>query len=170
MANKFSKPQRGERFGGGFATVGHSYTQLYYHIVFSTKGRRRFIDAKIEDRLHNTLRGIVRKLEGIPLEVNGIEDHVHIVASLPAKVAVAKALATIKANSSGWVHKTWPDRQTFSWQTGYGAFSVSQSQLEVVREYVRDQKEHHKTMTFEEEYIKLLQKHQIEYDPRFVFD
>jgi REP element-mobilizing transposase RayT len=150
--------------------MAHSYAQLYYHIVFSTKHRERCIDAELEPRLHAYLGGIVRNLEGAALTVGGVEDHVHILASLRAKTAPADAIGKIKANSSGWVHDEWPTRREFAWQVGYGAFSVSHSNLEEVNRYVENQKQHHRTMTFEEEFIALLKRHGIEYDPRFVLD
>jgi REP element-mobilizing transposase RayT len=150
--------------------MAHSYAQLYYHIVFSTKERKPYIDAELETRLHPMLGGIVRDLDGVALAVGGIEDHVHILASLRPKTAPSDALRVIKANSTGWVHDEWPDRSVFAWQTGFGVFSVSASNLEEVRQYVLNQREHHRTMTFEEEYLFLLKKHGIEYDERFVFD
>ena len=150
--------------------MAHSYAQLYFHIVFSTKERKRQIDAELEPRLHPILGGIVRQLDGVGLAVGGIEDHVHILASLRPSTAPADAIRVIKANSSGWVHNEWADRSAFAWQTGYGAFTVSASNLEEVRQYVLNQREHHRTMTFEEEYLLLLNKHGIEYDERFVFD
>ncbi|MEQ8788059.1 MAG: IS200/IS605 family transposase [Pirellulaceae bacterium] len=150
--------------------MAHSYARLYFHIVFSTKGRKRLIDAELEERLHAMLGGIVRNLDGAALAVGGVEDHVHILASLRAKTAPADAIRDIKANASGWVHQEFPDRSQFAWQTGYGAFSVSASSVEDVRKYVLTQREHHRKMTFEEEFLGLLKKHEVEYDERFVFD
>lgn len=114
--------------------------------------------------------GIVRNLEGVALKIGGMEDHVHLLASLRPKTAPSDAITKIKANSSGWVHDEWPQRHGFAWQTGFGAFSVSHSNLETLKRCIENQREHHRTMTFEEEFIGLLKKHGIEYDERFVLD
>src|SRR5438105_9084387 len=113
--------------------MSHSYTQLIYHIVFSTKERRPWIDAAIGPRLHEYLGGGIRGEGGTAIIVNGVADHVHILAKLRQDKAISEVLRTIKANSSGWVHETFPNCRAFAWQSGYGAFTVSQSQVEKVR-------------------------------------
>ena len=104
------------------------------------------------------------------IEIGGMEDHVHILLSLPSTLSIAKALQLIKGGSSKWVHETFPDHRMFGWQVKYGAFSVSVSQLDTIIQYIKDQKEHHRQMTFQEEFIALLKKHRVEYDERYLWD
>jgi len=147
-----------------------TYTKLYYHIVFSTKNRGRFITTAIEDELHKYIAGIVRGIGGICIEINGILDHVHILAILPPKIAVSDALREIKANSSKWVHESKTDLAKFGWQDGYAAFTVSQSQVDSVRQYIRAQKMHHAERDFKAEMLELLARHDVEYDERYLWD
>ena len=150
--------------------MAHTFTNLLTHIVFSTKGREPWLSVTIKPRLLAYLGGIFREMDGKALLVNGPADHVHIVASLPATAALSDIMRTVKANSSGWVHETFPAAAGFAWQTGYGAFSVSQSQVEAVLAYVAKQEEHHRHMTFQEEYVSLLKKHNIPYDERYLWE
>ena len=143
-----------------------TYTKLYYHIVFSTKHRRPLITPRIEHELHKYLHGTISGICGLPIEVNGAADHIHILAVLPAKIAVSDALRDIKANSSKWMNE---NGHLFAWQEGYAAFSVSASLVEAVTEYIHNQPEHHKKRTFEEEFLALLKKHGIAADPAQVF-
>jgi REP element-mobilizing transposase RayT len=147
-----------------------TYTKLFYHIVFSTKNRGGFITPTIEGELHKYVCGIVRGIGGSCVEVNGMPDHVHLLAILPPKIAVSDALREIKANSSKWVHETKPNLDKFAWQDGYSAFTVSKSQVESVRQYIRDQKAHHAAADFKAELLGLLAKHEVEYDERYVWD
>jgi putative transposase len=103
------------------------------------------------------------------LAIGGVEDHVHLLLSLPSTLALAKALQLIKANSSKWIHETFPDQETFSWQEGYGAFSIGKSQVGATVAYIRNQAEHHRVKTFQEEFLAFLAKHEMDYDPRFVW-
>jgi putative transposase len=154
----------------GEAIVAGTYTKLYYHIVFSTKNRRPFINTDIEERLHKYISGIIRGIDGTSIEINGAADHVHILTILPPKVDVSDALREIKANSSKWVHETWPDVSKFGWQDGFAAFTVSKSQVEPVRQYIREQKIHHQQSDYKQELIGLLDKHEIEYDESYIWD
>ena len=104
------------------------------------------------------------------LEIGGVADHVHMLLSLPSSMAIAKALQLIKGGSSKWVHDTFPEHRLFGWQMKYGSFSVSVSQLDNIMEYIRNQAEHHKKMSFKEEFIELLRKHRIQYDERYLWD
>jgi putative transposase len=162
------KPRSGD-IGGGNSMAG-TYTKLYYHVVFSTKHRKRFITDQLEDELHKYICGIIRGIGGQAIEVNGTPDHVHILATIPPTVSISDALRTIKANSSKWVHETAPNVAAFAWQDGYSAFTVSASQIEAVRQYIRDQKDHHCERDFKAELLALLQKHGIEYDERYLWD
>ena len=150
-------------------TMGHTYTSLHYHCVFSTLGRRNLIPQEILPRLHGYVAGIVRNLKGFPVSVGGTTNHVHVLAGLPANVDAAKAVGTVKANSSRWAHESFPTMSGFAWQEGYGAFTVSRSNLSSVADYISGQAEHHKTMSFEEEFLLLLKKHDIEYDERYIW-
>jgi len=147
-----------------------TYTKLYYHIVFSTKNRQPLISPAIEDELHKYICGIVRNIEGSCIEINGTADHVHILAIIPPKVSISDALRAIKANSSKWLRETKPDCATFAWQDGYSAFTVSASQVESVREYIRGQKAHHRERDYKGELLALLKKHGVEYDERYLWD
>lgn len=116
--------------------MAHTWTDLLYHIVFSTKERQPFIDDQLKPSLFAYLGGIVRGIGGTALIVNGTADHVHMLMVMPPTVAISDALRTIKTNSSGWIHKKWPDRRRFAWQTGYAAFTVSASNRKLVYDYI----------------------------------
>ncbi len=145
-----------------------SYTNLKVHIVFATKDRRRLLTHEIMGRLIPYVGGILRSERCALVAGGGGEDHVHLVASMHPDVPVSVALREIKSRSSGWVRQTLPGMEGFGWQEGYGAFSVSQSALRQVVTYVRKQGEHHRKMTFREEFVALLEKHGIEYDERYL--
>jgi putative transposase len=147
-----------------------TYTQLYYHIVFSTKNRRPQIAASIETELQKYISGILRNLECTCFEINGVPDHLHILATIPPKLSISDTLRTIKANSSKWLRETKPECHDFAWQDGYSAFTVSASQIDVVRNYIRDQKKHHQRRDFKEEQLELLEKHGVEYEERYLLD
>ena len=146
-----------------------TYTQLFYHIVFSTKNRRPFISAEIETDLHKYVTGIFRNLDAACVEINGMPDHLHILALLPPKIAVSDALRDVKANSSRWIHDNRRDLADFAWQDGFAAFTVSKSQVESVRQYIREQKSHHRTSDFKSELVAMLEKHGVEYDERYLW-
>ena len=114
--------------------------------------------------------GIFRELDATPLLLNGPTDHVHILAVMPAKRAVADVIGTVKSNSSGWVHKTFPARAPFAWQVGYAAFSVSPSKKRTVLDYIGNQEEHHRKISFKEEFIAFLKKHENEYDEKYLWE
>jgi len=147
-----------------------TYTNLLYHIIFSTKERRPFITAKMQDELHPYLGGIILDAGGEPLEIGGVADHVHILAKLPAVLSVSDALRLIKSNSSKWAGERADLARIFAWQTGYSAFTVSRSQAPAVRIYIRNQEQHHRKKTFQQELVVLLKKNEIEYDERYLWD
>jgi REP element-mobilizing transposase RayT len=150
--------------------MANTYTNLLYHIVFSTKNRQPLIRNALKSELHKYLGGLVRDKNGILLEVGGTADHVHLVVKLRPDTSVSDVVKYIKANSSGWVNDR-PGRQgTFYWQKGYSAFTVSESQLPAIREYVLNQETHHRGHTFKEELLALLTKHNIAYDERYLWD
>lgn len=147
-----------------------SYVASYFHCVFGTKERRRLITPELRGRLWPFLGGIARQNEMKALEVGGVEDHIHILLSLPATIPIAKAMQLIKGGSSKWIHDTFPEHHAFAWQEKYGAFSVSVSQLDNIIRYIKGQAEHHQKMTFQEEFLALLKKHRIEYDERYLWE
>lgn len=143
--------------------MGHTYASIFIHCVFSTKERRPLILEEREKELYSYLGGIA-KGEGFSLiAAGGTANHLHMLLGLPATILLADAVKKLKGSSSRWMGSG------FSWQQGYGAFSVSPSQVAVVKKYIRNQKEHHRERSFEEEFIALLKSCGIEYDYRFVF-
>lgn len=149
--------------------MANTYTSLHYHIVFSTKHRHPWIRPDIEQRVWEYLGGIARQNDMKALLVGGIEDHLHVVLGAPPTMAVSKAVQLLKGGSSKWIHETFPDLAQFEWQQGYGAFSVSKSNLPDVNHYVANQREHHRERPFQDEYRALLELHEIEYDERYVW-
>jgi REP element-mobilizing transposase RayT len=135
--------------------------------LFSTKDRQPLIQPEIKSDLYAYMGGIIASLKGKPVLINGPKDHVHVLFVLPASLSLSELMEKLKANSSKWAAKRWPALR-FSWQTGYTAFSVSQSKLGEVKAYVLRQEEHHRKRTYREEVVALLKKHGIDFDPRFV--
>lgn len=146
-----------------------SYTNLIYHIVFSTKDRRPTITAKRELRLYEYIGGIIRGLGGILLCVNGVADHVHLLVKLRPDKSVSDVLRELKSNSSGWMHSVFPDAADFSWQNGYGAFTVSESQVPRVSDYIARQKEHHQKESFEDVFVAMLRVNGIEVEMKYLW-
>ncbi len=147
-----------------------TYTSLTYHIVFSTKYRKLRIDESFKKDLYSYIGGIIRGEKGHLIEIGGMEDHVHILAGFSATIAVSEMLKRIKGNSSKWMNDENKTSNRFEWQAGYGAFTVSQSKVPIVTKYIRGQEEHHKQCTFEYEFLAILKRHKINYDPRHVFE
>ncbi len=150
--------------------MAHTYSHLLYHVVFSTKDRATYVDEALRPRLHAYLGGIARQIGAASVLVGGTADHVHLLLSLPPATAVADALRVLKANSSRWVHGQGRERSSFAWQTGYAAFSVSRSATDAIKQYIASQEEHHRRMTFQEEFLALLRKHGIQYDERYLWE
>jgi len=146
--------------------VSHSYSQNYLHLVFSTKERQKLISPQMQPKLWSYLGGIARNHGFLVLANGGIEDHVHLLIQLPPALALAKALSLLKANSSTWMNG---HGIRFAWQEGYGAFSVSKSNLAAVERYIQNQAAHHRKRTFEQEFLALLRKHRIDFDLKYVF-
>jgi putative transposase len=147
--------------------MSHTYSQNHLHVVFSTKSRKKLIDRAMQPKLWSYMAGIGRNHGFLVLANGGMEDHVHLLIQLPPVLALAKAVSLLKANSSKWMNE---HGLRFAWQQGYGTFSVSASNLEIVRRYIANQERHHRKMTFEDEFLGLLKKHGIQYDPKYVFD
>ena len=147
-----------------------SLSNVLLHIIFSTKNREPWLDLKARPRMHAYLATICRDLGADLVRAGGMAEHVHIVTTLPRTVSVAELVEQIKKASSKWIKTLDRQYRGFFWQRGYGAFSVSLSQLEAVLKYINEQQEHHRTRTFQEEYRELLRKHGVEFDERFVWD
>ena len=147
--------------------MSHSYVSNRLHVVFSTKERRKLIPEKVQAELWPYIVGIGRNHRFPISVVGGMDDHVHILLELPGTITISKAVQLIKANSSKWLNET--SAKGFAWQEGYAAFSVSASNVDAVIHYIDNQREHHRKQTFEEEFIALLRKHGLEYDPKYVF-
>jgi len=148
--------------------MSHSYTNLLYHIIFSTKDRRPLITPDYEVRLYDYIGGTIRELEGISLALNGTEDHLHLLAKLRPDRALSDVLRKLKANASGWMHRVFPRLENFTWQQGYGAFTVSQSNVKEVQRYIARQKLHHQKVSFRDEFIRHLIANEIEFDVRYL--
>ena len=148
-----------------------SLSAVYVHLVFSTKNRRPLLrDDSIRSELHAYLGGISKTLECPPVQVGGVEDHVHILARLGRTITQADWVKELKRVSNLWLKERGPDFADFAWQGGYAGFSVSQSNLEGVTEYVREQAGHHAKMSYQDELRALLRKHNLEFDERYVWD
>ncbi len=148
-----------------------THHQLLYHIVFSTKNRKPYlVNEDRRGKVFAYMAGIAKNLEGFPLEIGGWEDHAHLLLRIPAKTAVSDFIGRLKANSSKHVNETSGLIKKFGWQEGFGAFSVSASQKDKVARYIQKQAQHHEVESFQDEYLRLLDKHEVEYDPRYVWD
>jgi REP element-mobilizing transposase RayT len=160
-------PARGDIFRE--IDMSSTHQQLLYHIVFSTKKRKPYLsNPEFRRSVFGYLAGVAKNLDGFALEIDGWIDHTHLLVRIPARIAVADFVGKLKANTSKHVNETSGKIQKFGWQDGYGAFSVSVSQKHKVAEYIQNQSIHHAIEPFESEYIQLLDKHEVEYDPRFV--
>ena len=148
----------------------HTFTNLLVHFIFSTKDRRPNLEAEIRSRVFAYMGGVFREVGATPILINGPDDHVHALASIPAAASVADVMRLVKTNTSKWVHEQWPQRREFAWQSGYGAFSVSQSNRAEVAKYIAGQEEHHRHVSFQEEFLAFLKRHGIAYDERYVWD
>lgn len=146
-----------------------SFTQNFYHAVFSTRHRENLITSDIETRLYPFIGGVVRDLRCGLLGINGMPDHVHMLVRYRADLSHSDLLRHVKGRSSKWVNETFPQSGRFAWQEGYGGFTVSKSALPEVEAYIARQKDHHRTMDFKTEFLELLRRHGVEFDERDVF-
>ena len=149
--------------------MSRTYTNLLYHLVFSTKQRIPLILPSFQADLHAYMGGIVRDLGGIAIEIGGAADHVHLLVRLKPVIALADAMRELKAGSSKWVNEEKMKLRKFGWQDGYAAFTVSESQAPRVRAYIRRQEQHHCRIDFQQEIRELLQRHKIDYDERYLW-
>ena len=148
-----------------------SLAKILVHTVFSTKERRPFLrDRALRDEMHRYLGGILSNLKCQPIIIGGVEDHVHILSTLARICSAAEMVKEVKRGSSIWIKTKSPSLHDFCWQNGYGIFSIGFSQIPDVNLYIANQEEHHRHMSFQDEYRKLLERYQIEYDERYVWD
>ena len=150
--------------------MASTFTCLDCHVVFSTKYRKPTIVARLREELYHYISGIIRAENGCLREIGGMPDHIHLLLGTPPTIAVSDAIRRVKANSSKWINERADQSMKFRWQTGYAAFTVSASQRELVRRYIETQGDHHLRRNFKEEFIELLERHQIKYDPQYLFE
>lgn len=147
-----------------------SLSKVYTHIAFSTKERRPLITDDVKERLWAYLGGICKSLECNPVQVGGHHDHVHVLCTLSRKITQASLIENLKKSSSRWMKSLGPSLSDFYWQDGYGIFSINPMQTDAVADYIRNQAEHHKTRSFQDEFRAFLKKYGAEYDEKYVWD
>ncbi len=150
--------------------MAHTFTRLLTHVIFSTAGRAPTIGDPIRNDVHAYFGGILREMGGTAIAIGGTADHLHALLQLGADVNLADCLRVAKTNSSRWVHEKWPERRDFAWQRGYAAFTVSSSNAPAVIRYIASQEDHHRHMSFQDEFLALLRRHGVTFDPNHVFD
>lgn len=150
--------------------MANTYSQIYLHIVFSVKGRHSLIALKWREELYKYICGIVNNKQQKVYAIGGVADHIHILISIKPNVLISDLVREIKSNSSKWIKEKKFVLGKFEWQEGYGIFSSSQSQLDVLINYINNQEKHHQKKTFKEEYLELLQKFNVDFDEKYLFD
>jgi REP element-mobilizing transposase RayT len=150
--------------------MANTYHSLYVHVVFSTKRREHWLGEDIRNRVWAYIGGIARDNGMAALAVGGMADHVHVLLKLPPTQNISRAVQLIKGGSSKWIHETFPSLRKFRWQDGYGAFTVCRGHVDAVVQYIKNQKEHHRAKTFQEEYLRFLSEYRVSYDQRYVWD
>lgn len=150
--------------------MANTYTQLYIHIVFSVKGRQNLIQKTWKEELYKYICGIVSGKEQKVYAIGGVSDHIHILVSVKPNIALSYLVRDIKANASKWINEKRFVSGKFQWQEGFGAFSYAISQLDNVIAYINNQEQHHKKKTFKEEYVEMLQKFNVDYDDKYLFE
>jgi REP element-mobilizing transposase RayT len=149
--------------------MAQSLAKIVVHAVFSTKNREPLLTTAIRNDLFAYIVGILNSLECITLAINGTDDHVHVLIGMSKTISLSKMMGEIKGGSSHWLNAQKMAAKHFAWQAGYGAFSVSESQILTVIHYIETQEQHHRKMTFQDELIALLKKHNIEFDERYLW-
>ncbi|HSI75064.1 MAG TPA: IS200/IS605 family transposase [Lunatimonas sp.] len=150
--------------------MGQSLAQIYIHLIFSTKNRQPLLHSPFEEELHRYIGGICNRKDCIPIKIGGYTDHVHILCKLSKKVTIMNLLEEIKSHSSKWIKTLDKSLENFYWQDGYGAFSINPAQIDAAIKYIANQKEHHKKISFQDEYRAFLRKYHVEYNERYVWD
>jgi REP element-mobilizing transposase RayT len=147
-----------------------SFVSLNYHLIYSTKNREPVLSAELRPRLFAYVGGLLRSERACLLAASGMPDHAHWLVSIHQQTSVADLLRLMKSASSRWIHETFTELRGFGWQAGYGAFSVSYSGLPRVRQYIDSQEDHHRIITFQDEFLLFLRRHRIEFDERYLWD
>ena len=150
--------------------MANTYTQITIHSVFVVKGRENFITKDWRDHLHQYISGIITNKGAKSLAVGGWKDHVHILFGMPVTTCISDFMSAVKASSSSWINDQHYLKGKFQWQAGYGAFSFAKSQRDIVIKYITNQEEHHRTKTFKEEYIKMLNDFDVAYEEKYLFE
>jgi len=150
--------------------MSQSLSDIILHIVFSTKERRPWIKLDIEEELYQYICGVCRNIDCPVIKINGVEDHIHVLLQLGKINSISKLISEMKSSSSRWIKTKGDHYRDFAWQGGYGGFSVSRPSLEGAKNYLSSQKEHHKTVTFKEEFVQLLERAQIPYNEKYLWD
>ena len=147
-----------------------SISYNYSHITFSTKERHPLIDEQIQEELFKYIGGICKSMDFIPLKIGGYNDHIHILCLLSRKIPLMKLIEEVKSHSSKWIKSKGDRYKNFYWQKGYGSFSVNPTEIDVVIRYIENQAEHHKSKTFQEEYLTFLKKYNVDFDERYLWE
>ncbi|MGY8769970.1 MAG: IS200/IS605 family transposase [Pirellulales bacterium] len=148
-----------------------SHQQLLYHIVFSTKERRPLLqNDQFREQVWAYMAGIASNLEGFAIRIGGYHDHAHLLVRIPAKTAVSDFVGKLKSNTSKHINESRDTALKFHWQDGYGAFTVSPSQQETIVTYIANQKEHHCKQSFQDEFLAILKRHEVNYDPKYIWE
>jgi len=150
--------------------MADTYTKIYVHVVFTVQGRQNLISKQHKDELYKYITGIIQNKKQKMIMINGMPDHIHILIGIKPDIALSDLIRDVKANASSFINEKRWVMGKFSWQEGFGAFSYSHSQLDSVANYIKNQEKHHTRKTFREEYLELLKKFDVEYDPKYIFD
>ncbi len=148
----------------------NTYSQIYIHVVFAVKGRENLIHPKWKIEMYKYICGITNGNKQKVYAINGMPDHIHVLLSIKPDIALSDLMRDIKANSSKWINSKQFVKGKFQWQEGFGAFSVSRSQLDIVIAYIDNQEQHHSKKSFKQEYLEFLTKYGIEYDEKYIFE
>ncbi|OQB64326.1 MAG: Transposase IS200 like protein [Bacteroidetes bacterium ADurb.Bin141] len=150
--------------------MANTYTQLYFHVVFSPKGRANLISAKWKEELYKYITGIITNKNQKLIAINGMPDHIHLLVGTKPDCSLSDLIRDVKANSSRFINEKKWIQGKFEWQQGFGAFTLGHSQLDTIINYIRNQEEHHKTKSFREEYIEFLKRYEIDFKTEFIFE
>ena len=148
--------------------MGNSYISCWVHYVFSTKNQEKWLKSDIREKLFPYIGGICRENNFKLIKAGGVDDHLHLLVSLPSTITIAKAIQYLKGGSSRWIHETFGDMKNFAWQEGYGAFTIGVSQVDRTLKYITNQEDHHRKKTFREEFIDILNYHGIEFEEKYL--